>query len=204
MQRRMKRLTVLSIALSLVVWAMWMVAREMMPDGAVTQVDPRVFDVPVAVVERIGEGPETGEAARIYRDLIERGPYFAAMAMNPEGGMGWADNHVTLAGAEEFAMAWCAEEGEECRIILRISPEREISWHDQPLSRSAAAIMQDYLAQPGAKALAMTETGGWGVSWAQSSRQAAEVDALRQCATREVTRAPGLERRATCRMIWVD
>lgn len=80
-------------------------------------------DVPEPVVERLGTVPNYENPQQRHSKMLDELDYNAAMAVNDEGGHGWADNHARIEDAEKIAMAHCAVQGPGCRIILRILPE---------------------------------------------------------------------------------
>lgn len=188
----------LTLALTAVLLAAWFVFRdgfgpERVPPG-----------VPEPVVERIGPVPNYENPLRRHAKMLDALDYNAAMAVNNEGGHGWADNHARIEDTEKVAMANCAVQGPGCRIILRISPETPVEIDGLPLSRTAAEALRSYVDEPRSKAIAVTGHGGWGAAWDRRSRRAAVESALENCRKHEVTRAPGLELRAECRIIWAD
>ncbi|QFT91807.1 hypothetical protein FIU86_03065 [Roseovarius sp. THAF9] len=161
-------------------------------------------DVPEPVVERLGTVPNYENPQQRHSKMLDELDYNAAMAVNDEGGHGWADNHARIEDAEKIAMAHCAVQGPGCRIILRILPETQVDIDGQPLSRTAAEALRRYVDEPRSKAIALTGHGGWGAAWNRSSRRNAVTGALESCRKHETTTAPGVEITTECRLIWTD
>lgn len=203
-RQKLWSVTVIGVILSMVLWAAWQVLTDGVLPGSMARSDPRMFELPQVVVARSGPAPETGRVARRYKQLIEDGTYNAALALNPTGGFGWADNHARIEEAEQVAMAWCDAEGPGCEIILRVTPERIVEVEGQPMSRTAAEAALAYLRHPRTKALAITEQGGWGGAWNRKTREDAVASAMAGCRKHEVTTAPQLRIASECRLIWVD
>ena len=167
------------------------------PKAALPEISP-------PVVSRVGPAPDSGKAARDHARLLEQAWYHAAFAVGEDGAFGWSDNYATAAMADAAALAWCRDSGENCRIVTRIGPKTPMSYDGQPLSWTTALALKDFVHKPAPKALALSDTGAWGVSWNQPGRKAAARVALRNCQKRiDPANKPGGLPAGSCRVVLV-
>lgn len=75
---------------------------------------------------------------------------------------------------------------------------------DLPLSKTAALALAEYDTRPATKAIALSETGAWGMAWGRDSKQNAVADALAYCKERLNTGFPDGHTFGKCRLIWFD
>lgn len=161
-------------------------------------------DIAVPVVSRIGPAPENNQAARDHAGLIEHGRYHAAFAVGDGAAYGWSDNYATADMADAAALAWCRDAGENCRIVTRIAPATDMTHEGQALSWTTALALRDFGHKPAPKALALSTTGAWGMSWNQPGGDMAAQVALRNCQSRiDLTNKPGGLPAGSCRVLWV-
>ena len=163
--------------------------------------------VSAPVVSVVGRVPTSGQGARDYRLLVEDGAYYAAFATDGAGEYGWSDNYASQAAADQTALAWCAQKGDAsaCRIVARIAPNEAIEIEGLPLSKTSALALADYATKPDAKAVALSETGAWGMAWGVGGAQQAAKRAVSNCQDNLVpapnTDGPPL---GTCRIVWIN
>ncbi|WP_317056979.1 hypothetical protein [Roseovarius rhodophyticola] len=156
------------------------------------------------VISVTGDAPLSGSAAEDYESLVENADYYAAFAMGEAGGHGWSDNHSTQDMADASALAWCEEYDAECRVILRIAPAAPLTLDDLPLSKTSALALSEYKSRPSTKAIALSETGVWGMSWGQDTKKSAVTVAVKKCQERLNMGFPDRRTYGTCRLVWFD
>ena len=203
MPQRMTRalhMNLLMAALAVVLLAILAVALGLVRGGA----GETWRDVPRPVISSTGPAPDKGGAARHHAKLIEQARYHAAFAVGDGGAYGWSDSYATADMAESAALGWCRTSGANCRIVTRIAPEMPVAFEGQPLSRTAAQALQEFRRRPAPKAMALSDTGAWGMAWKQPGQNAAARAALANCQTRteRVSRPKGIPK-GSCRVVLV-
>ncbi|MEL7258630.1 MAG: hypothetical protein AAFN80_12415 [Pseudomonadota bacterium] len=151
-----------------------------------------------------GELPRDGEARMDYDALVQNANFHAAFAMGDDGEYGWSDNYATQDMADFAALTWCEEDGTGCEIVARIGPVQKLELEGISLSKTAALAVEDYKSRPGSKALALSDTGAWGMAWNRFSAKEAATAAFDFCKDNLTTGFPDGRVFGTCRLVWFD
>lgn len=156
------------------------------------------------VTRVVGSVPTSGKAERAYRSLMEEANYHAAFALNDQGDFGWSDNHASQEAADIAALNWCADQGEHCKLVLQIFPATPMEIDGIPLSKTSALALADYPTRLGAKAVAVSNTGAWGMSWNRTTKIEALRGAMANCNKHLPIPQDGQEAVDVCRVVWAD
>lgn len=134
--------------------------------------------------------PTEGQAADDYATFAATPNYHGAFAVGSDNAYGWSDNYTSRDLADRAALAWCAANGSDCRVVARIGPSQDHRFGALPLSRSLARELEAFAAYPGFKALAVSDVGAWGSSWNYKTRADARASAVARCESNLVKPVP--------------
>ncbi len=169
--------------------------------GEAQRLAPYLADPVISVTE---DAPSDPDARADYETLLQDANFHAAFALGNDGEYGWGDNYATQDMADFAAMAWCEEYGTGCRIIARVAPAEPLELEGQPLSKTAARAVAEYPDHRGKKALALSDTGAWGMAWGRSSAKDAAESAFEFCAESLTGGFPDGRTFGSCRLVWFD
>lgn len=125
-------------------------------------------------------GQTAPEAARAFAAWADRGTYTGAFAIGDAGSYGWVDAYNSLAQAEAAALAYCAQQGENCRLAATLTPVTP-GPDGLQLRADNRQGYHDHLDRPGYAAWAVSPNGATGWSASHSTGFEARARAIDEC-----------------------